>query len=675
MRRIRLIHPLLFGIFPVLFLYAQNAQKMNPFDIGSSLLFICISITIMTSVAGLILRNMEKGAVAVTILTILFFSYGHITGILPSFHFSLGSINIGPDEGVLMIYGLLLIFGLTFVIRTKMDLAPLSKILFQLGLLLVAVQIVHGSYIIASRQEVKPVEPTATIDRADLPDKLPDIYYIVMDAYGRQDILKSIYDVDNSEFIAFLRERGFYVADSSYSNYTVTVKSLAATMNLDYVQNIGDFAPDLHDNVPLARRLWNNEVFMQLENLGYTTVAFTPTGSSYTESMDADVTLQSSGGRTEFQNILMSTLPLPLFLSQDLSGDEAHRRMVLYKMEKIPKITEAPSPKFVFAHVFSPHKPFVFDPDGEPNKKIKPEDVGDNAPKSLSYQGQYIDCYTDQVTFITKRLRQTITEILELNQENPPIIIIQGDHGPRSGMDWFDVKKTNLKEVFSILNAMYLPGVEYDQVLNNDLSSINTFRIIFNEYFKTNYEMLPNLHYYTTAYSPFDLQPIKPEQLGQNRNKFGYLLENDFDSLPTLERVILLTRGLADRTLADCYPDGQPQLSYADGGLHLADSRIKKVHRGQYMFEAAFVQLGMPQNKFHIDVRFFATGSDGQLSSNRELGQIREEIQLPAGTAKAIGKIISLPLDPEKYTVSVFSEGQPIKSDSDSQPFFIKVKK
>ena len=560
-------------------------------------------------------------------------------------------------------------------IYPKRDLAPLTKILFQLGLLLVAVQVIHGGYIIASRPEAQTPEPMARIDRTDLPDKLPDIYYIVMDAYGSEDILKSIYDVDISDFTIWLREQGFFVADNSYSNYIITLNSLGATLNLDYVQNIENLDPEMRDRIPLARRLWNNKVFRYLENLGYTTVAFSPTGSSHTESIEADVILQSSKGRTEFQSLLMSTLPLPLFLSHDLSEDEAHRRKVLYLMDKIPKVTEAPSPKLVFAHVFSPHKPFVFDRDGGPNKRIKPSEAGKNQPMSLSYEGQYIACYADQVTFITKRLKQTITEILELDPDNPPIIIVQGDHGPRSGMNWFDISTTNLKEIMSILNAMYLPGVDYNRVLNNDLSSINTFRIIFNEYFNTDYEMLPNRHYYCTDIKPFDFYEVKPEQLARSRGRFDDLLAKDFDSLSTMDRIMLMSRGLVDRTLDDCYPDGQPQMSFANGALHLADSRIIKIGDGQYLFEAAFVQLTIPQSQFHLDIRFYSTDSTGQNNSHRRLGYIQEEIQLHPGTAKVIGKRINLPLDPERYTVSIFSGVKPLKADIDRQPFFINVKK
>jgi hypothetical protein len=40
----------------------------------------------------------------------------------------------------------------------------------------------------------------------------PDVYYIILDGYGRQDVLQREYGFDNSEFINALQSRAFYVA-------------------------------------------------------------------------------------------------------------------------------------------------------------------------------------------------------------------------------------------------------------------------------------------------------------------------------------------------------------------------------------------------------------------------------------------------------------------------------
>jgi hypothetical protein len=56
----------------------------------------------------------------------------------------------------------------------------------------------------------------------------PDIYIIVMDGYACEDVLKSLYQFNNSKFIEQLEELGFYVADQSHSNYVQTIYSMAS---------------------------------------------------------------------------------------------------------------------------------------------------------------------------------------------------------------------------------------------------------------------------------------------------------------------------------------------------------------------------------------------------------------------------------------------------------------
>ena len=74
-------------------------------------------------------------------------------------------------------------------------------------------------------------------------------------------------------------------------------------------------------------------------------------------------------------------------------------------------------------------------------------------------------------------------------------------------MSWVGVDKTNLQERFSILNAVYLPHA--DKVVDyRRYSPVNTFRLLFNLYFKTNLELLPNHHYYTTWAHPFKFREI-----------------------------------------------------------------------------------------------------------------------------------------------------------------------
>jgi len=68
-------------------------------------------------------------------------------------------------------------------------------------------------------------------------DIFPDIYYIILDQYPRYDVLEEKYGFDNSEFNNHLTELGFYIADRSFSNYSLTELSLASSLNFQYFVN------------------------------------------------------------------------------------------------------------------------------------------------------------------------------------------------------------------------------------------------------------------------------------------------------------------------------------------------------------------------------------------------------------------------------------------------------
>jgi hypothetical protein len=91
-------------------------------------------------------------------------------------------------------------------------------------------------------------------------------------------------------------------------------------------------------------------------------------------------------------------------------------------------------------------------------------------------------------------MEKVVNEILE-NSKQPPIIMILGDHGPRSEVVWESVEKTNVRECLSILNAYYLPG-DGDELLYPQITPVNSFRVIFNRYFGEQSNLLPDKSYF-----------------------------------------------------------------------------------------------------------------------------------------------------------------------------------
>jgi hypothetical protein len=87
-----------------------------------------------------------------------------------------------------------------------------------------------------------------------------------------------------------------------------------------------------------------------------------------------------------------------------------------------------------------------------------------------------------------------IDDILS-NSTTPPIIVLQADHGPGMFTNFSSESATCIHERFSILGAYYLPGLD-SSVLPPDITPVNIFRIILNQYFRANLPLLENAFYY-----------------------------------------------------------------------------------------------------------------------------------------------------------------------------------
>jgi hypothetical protein len=201
---------------------------------------------------------------------------------------------------------------------------------------------------------------------------------------------------------------------------------------------------------------------------------------------------------SEFQEILWNTTMLKPFYYY-LVGDqyeEAQRRQTLYTLGHLETLPEMTSPKFVVAHLYCPHEPFVFAPEGE---RISPVNWANYEDKQF-YLGQYI--------FISREIEKVVDVLLE-ESDIPPIIILQSDHGLRPhhrgivigsdewrkilnalylpGMDYSEISDSD--EWRKILNALYLPGMDYSEI-SDSVSPVNTFRLIFTHYFGADYPLL-----------------------------------------------------------------------------------------------------------------------------------------------------------------------------------------
>jgi hypothetical protein len=159
----------------------------------------------------------------------------------------------------------------------------------------------------------------------------------------------------------------------------------------------------------------------------------------------------------------------------------------------------------VFAHLILPHPPFVFDAEGKPLEPPYPDDIHD-ADMFPGTPDEYLKGYALQVEFTNRQIQSVVDQLLDASP-TPPLIVIQGDHGPRNLIDWSTPEKGCLLESAAILNAIYFPGEDYAD-LYPSITPVNTFRIILNEYFATGLSLEEDRTYYSNYARPFDFLDV-----------------------------------------------------------------------------------------------------------------------------------------------------------------------
>jgi hypothetical protein len=484
-----------FAAYPLLALLSHNIAQVR-YTAGIRPLIVSVAVALLLFLLfRLIYRDLHRAAFATAAFTMLFFPYGQVFDLLQQKWKN-------PLPAWLVGFWFILVALVLFLAgwrRTHFQNAALTLNIISLGLMLYAASQVVTK-VPAAIQSEKPADPHAPLQSLHVPNGkiTPDIYYFVLDSYGRSDLLNLNLQYDNSTFISELIKTGFYVANCSQSNYPRTDVSLGSSLNMEYLQNLNDkFTPKNEDRTPLWQSILHSAARYELQSAGYKTIAFA-TGFAFTEMTTADAYLSPSpvwSPLTEFEILLMRTSPLRhlgdlgLVNLEQIDG-ERYRDRTLLVLNSMKKLARLPGPKFVFIHLVIPHPLFVFASDGS---RTDPSLFMD--ANGIYSQDNYYKGYRNQAAYISNQMVKAMKTLLS-DSPNPPVIVVQGDHGPwlQSGSDQF-----------KILNAYYLPG--HNDLLYPTISPVNTFRLIFDTYLGADYPLLEDKSYDSPVPYVFNFSP------------------------------------------------------------------------------------------------------------------------------------------------------------------------
>lgn len=492
---------IIFAMWPILAVYFKNRDEIYPSQVFQALMFSIIFFVAVFFIIRKIIKNTQSAGLVTGLMVLVFFFYMSFYNKFAP-HFKGITIFGTPLMSHSIVISLILIgfIALIFLLyKYKPKLGVLRTILNAVSVVLIASTLYNitlyelGNHK-ARTYDAKPKQGV-DISEVTLPDQKPDIYYFVFDRYASNETLKNIYDFDNSEFLNKLSDEGFYTNDKAHSNYPFTPHSLASSLNMQYLDDLGNkLADNSSMRLPLFTLIKNNKVAQTLQDAGYT---YVQAGSWWNGSRTSDIadiefnkavtlrTLKKDFIVSEFGTIILQETILQPILTKGISlfglniarfnNLDVHRKYAEYQFDHMDEISKVKGPKFVFSHILLPHPPYIYDKDG--TKPPYPGDLTTGPPEA--------EKYINQLIYTNSKIQEMIATI-KSNSDQEPIIILQADEGPypkefvRRGAfyDWTEAPKDDLQQKFGILLSIHEP----DQSTSFTGTPVNIFPYIFNKY-------------------------------------------------------------------------------------------------------------------------------------------------------------------------------------------------
>lgn len=470
-------HPFLFVLFPIFSILAKNISEIDTLVVPLFwIILLSFIVLLLQWFLTYLLKDKQKSSNILSLFILFFFSYGAFSAILMKFKF--GEFIFVRNFHRFPVYVMLFIFlGYLYIkIINKLKnstefLNFVSLILILLSLLKIGMHCINF-YISQPKEQL---EYNRIVKSDFKKSNYPDIYYIILDGYAREDTLKEIFNYDNSEFIQYLKNKGFYIPKFSKSNYAMTGLSIPSSLAMDYLKSQNIKPP--------------NKVKDFLISYGY---KYIEKSSFFNQPYLREKNYYIKILYSEFSQILLKISILDVLANRFNLYGEICRKDILDSFKYLEKVSKISGPKFVYAHILAPHPPYVFGQNGERTKL--------NLGVSFNIYKTFWDNkegYINQLIFINKKVKEII-EIILKNSSTQPIIILQADHGPHLEIDYEKKVKTALR----IFTAFYLPNKD-KMIMYDTITPVNIFRVLFNHYFNANMEILKDKIYFSLNEMPY----------------------------------------------------------------------------------------------------------------------------------------------------------------------------
>lgn len=359
--------------------------------------------------------------------------------------------------------------------------------------------------------------PPLTAQTATGSADLPDLYVVMLDGFPRQDILRMDLGAAGTKLTHRLETLGFTVLDGALANYSEPSLSLAACLNLDYVQEL------LPDAIPPEGPLWalyrKNRLLDFARANGYRVTVF-DTGLQAVQPQDnVDRVLEPAWTMTDFEVVLLTRTLAGRALTLRYAArygyptywqQEPRRARVEYVFDTLPAEAARPSdrPRLFYAHLPVPTPPFLFNERGGRSKPVIQVTEEERRAQAMV---DFRTHYENQVDYVAERLAGMFGAI-DGGASRPASILLLSTSGYGAVPETERDAAVDGPGRFAVLAAVRLPETAGDPDgprIPRDATLVNVMRHTLNAALGTNLPLLRNDTYIAGPGFTFDRVDVR----------------------------------------------------------------------------------------------------------------------------------------------------------------------
>ena len=498
----------LFAVFPILFVYVRNKSFIFEGGVELPLIIIVSATSTLYFIFNYLNKKPTNNVIICLMIAWWFLLYGHVYYlILDFFQLPYSSFR---HRYFLPIYSLLFFLPVFKIWKTSILPPQFITVFLIIGISL-NVQFLFS--ITKNKNTKEELSSKSLVSKSSDASDYPDVYYVVMDSYTNSDNLLSYYNYNNTPFIQQLQQLGFKVLNKAQSNYPYTYFSLPSSLNMEYINYFEDSVSlkKQNEDFPFTK-IRHNKVADYFKSKGFKYVLFASAYEQLNDKEQADIYVSNKLTINSFHEALIQ-LSILNCLNLEFYSQGVYE-LCKNSFGLFPQTPNISGNKFVFFHCLPPHPPHVFDKNG--NFIYTNQNVENRYRQKKEY--------VEQLQFVNNKMLEMLNAIIK-NSKQPPIIILQGDHGSASSERFEDENKWAqypardiLKERFGILNAFYIPE-KYKINFPDKHTPVNTFRIILNNLFEDSLQILPSKYYFARYRTPYQFKEVNwPAVYGETKD-------------------------------------------------------------------------------------------------------------------------------------------------------------